>query len=319
MSQVVRPRRSVLYMPGSNARALEKAKTLPADGIIFDLEDATAPDAKAAARELVCQKLRDGGYGRRELIVRVNGLDTPWGMEDVAAASQARPDAILLPKVESATEVERLEELLRQHRASEKTTIMCMLETPLGVLNAREIASSSKRISCLVMGTSDLTKDLHARHTALRLPMLPSLGICLLAARAFRVAILDGVYLDLNDTQGFKQQCEQGLELGFDGKTLIHPQQVEPCNEVFSPSPREVEFSRRVIQAHRDAERQGRGVVLVDGKLIENLHVENARRLVATAEAIDALAADAKGSLKKTPSVPRLPIVERALESGVSF
>jgi citrate lyase subunit beta/citryl-CoA lyase len=283
----VRPRRSVLYMPGSNARAQEKAKSLPCDGIIFDLEDATAPDAKAAARETVCQSVQAGGYGGRELIIRVNGLDTPWGREDVVAASKAGPDAILLPKVERAEQVAELEALMLQHGAPAKTSIECMMETPLGILNAKEIAGASRRISCLVLGTSDLTKDLHALHTRERLPMLTSLALCLLAGRAYGLAILDGVFLDLADADGFKASCIQGLELGFDGKTLIHPSQVEPCNEVFSPAPAEIEQARKIIVAHEQAQKEGKGVVLVDGKLIENLHVENAKRLVGMAEAIE--------------------------------
>jgi citrate lyase subunit beta / citryl-CoA lyase len=286
----VRPRRSVLYMPGSNARAQEKAKSLPCDGIIFDLEDATAPDAKGAARETVCKSVSEGGYGGRELIIRVNGLDTPWGKDDVIAASKASPDAILLPKVERAEQVKELESLMLQHGAPAKTSIQCMMETPLGILNAKEIAGASRRISCLVMGTSDLTKDLHARHTRERLPMLASLALCLLAARAYGLAILDGVYLDLKDEEGFKAACVQGLELGFDGKTLIHPSQVEPCNAVFSPSAEEIEHARKIIAAYQAAEKEGKGVVLVDGKLVENLHVENAKRLVGMMEAIEKMA-----------------------------
>jgi citrate lyase subunit beta/citryl-CoA lyase len=274
-------------MPGSNARAQEKAKSLACDGIIFDLEDATAPDAKAAARETVCASIQGGGYGGRELIVRVNGLDTPWGRDDVAAAAKAGPDAILLPKVERPEQVKELEALMLQHGAPAKTAIECMMETPLGILNAKEIAGASRRIACLVLGTSDLTKDLHARHTRERLPMLTSLALCLLAARAYGLAILDGVYLDLNDAEGFKASCVQGLELGFDGKTLIHPSQIDPCNEVFSPSATEIEQARKIIAAHEQAEKEGKGVVLVDGKLVENLHVENAKRLVGMAEAID--------------------------------
>ncbi len=289
MAMLVRPRRSVLYMPGSNARAQDKAKTLPADGIILDLEDATAPDAKAAAREQVCKSVREGGYGKRELIIRVNGLDTPWGAEDVAAAAQAGPDAILVPKVERPEQVLEVERRMLEHNAPAKTTIWCMMETPLGILNAREIAGASRRVACLVMGTSDLTKDLHAHHTPQRLPMLTSLGICLLAARAYGLSILDGVYLELGNEEGFRAACVQGLELGFDGKTLIHPNQVAPCNEVFSPSVAELEQARRIIAAHGEAEKQGKGVVVLDGKLVENLHVENARRQVLLAESIEQL------------------------------
>lgn len=289
MPATVRPRRSVLYMPGSNARAQEKAKTLPADALILDLEDATAPDAKAAARDQVCASVHGGGYGGKELVIRINGLDTPWGTDDLAAACGAGPDAVLVPKIETADQVAAVEQAMVRHGAPERTAVWCMMETPLGILNAKEIAGSSKRLACLVMGTSDLTKDLHALHTHLRLPMLTALGVCLLAARAHGLAILDGVYLDLKDEAGFRDACRQGLELGFDGKTLIHPSQVEPCNEIFAPSPAEVEQAHKIIAAHATAEREGRGVLVVDGRLIENLHVENARRLVALADAIAAM------------------------------
>jgi citrate lyase subunit beta / citryl-CoA lyase len=287
--RVVHPRRSVLYMPGSNARAQDKARSLPADGLILDLEDATAPDAKAQARDVACKNVRDGGYGRRELAVRINGLDTPWGRDDLEAASQAGPDAVLVPKVESAQQVAEVERLMVKYGTPDRTAIWCMLETPLGILNAKEIAGSSRRLACLVMGTSDLTKDLHALHTPLRLPMLTSLGLCLLAARAFGLAILDGVYLDLKDEEGFRASCHQGLEMGFDGKTLIHPDQVGPSNEIFAPSPAELERAYRIIAAHAEAKKEGKGVVVVDGRLVENLHVDNARRLVALADAIAAM------------------------------
>jgi citrate lyase subunit beta / citryl-CoA lyase len=293
MAIPVRPRRSVLYMPGSNARAQDKAKTLAADGIILDLEDATAPDAKAAARELVAKSVREGGYGKRELIIRINGLDSPWGKEDVAAAAQAGPDAILVPKVEHPEQVLEVERRMLEHNAPAKTTIWCMMETPLGILNAREIAGASRRTTCLVMGTSDLTKDLHAQHTSQRLPMLTSLGICLLAARAYGLSILDGVYLELANEAGLREACTQGLELGFDGKTLIHPNQLAICNEVFSPSAAELDQARRIIAAHAEAEKQGKGVVVLDGKLVENLHVENARRIVQLSQAISQLAGGA--------------------------
>jgi citrate lyase subunit beta/citryl-CoA lyase len=287
----LRPRRSVLYMPGSNARAQEKAKTLPADALILDLEDATAPDAKVAARKQVCKSVRESRDGRKELIIRVNGLDTPWGKEDLAAACQVGPDAILIPKVESAHQVFEVEHMMAHLGAPDRTAIWCMMETPLGILNVKKIANSSKRLACLVMGTSDLTKDLHALHTPLRLPMLSSLSVCLLAARAYGLNILDGVYLDLKDEAGFRAACRQGLELGFDGKTLIHPSQVEPCNEIFAPSAAEVAQARRIIAGFAEAEAQGKAVVVVDGKLVENLHVENAKRVVALAEAIAAMRA----------------------------
>ncbi len=288
-----RPRRSVLYMPGSNARALEKAKTLPADALILDLEDAVAPDAKSEARAQVCDAIRNGGYGGREMVIRVNGADTPWGDDDLTAAAAAGPDAILLPKVESAQMVLDAEQKMDAAGAPGTTKLWCMMETPRGILHAEEIAGASDRLACFVMGTSDLTKDLQARHTHLRLPMLPSLALCLLAARAEELAILDGVYLDLKNETGFGDACMQGLELGFDGKTLIHPSQVGPANDVFGPSPDEVEFSRRIIDAFAEADAEGKAVVVVDGKLVENLHVENAKRIVGLADAIGRLEQDA--------------------------
>ena len=288
MTAEIRPRRSVLYMPGSNGRALEKAKTLAADSLILDLEDAVAPDAKAAAREQVASAVAAGGYGGRELIIRVNGLDTPWGEDDLVAAATAAPDAVLLPKVESAEMVQVAARLLDGQAVPDHTKIWCMMETPRGILHAEEIAGASKRLGCFVMGTSDLTKDLHARHTQAREPMLTSLAICLLAARAEGLSIVDGVYLDLENAEGFEASCRQGLELGFDGKTLIHPKQIEAANRVFAPDEAEVAQSRKIIAAFAEAEAQGKAVAVVDGKLVENLHVVNARRLVALAEAIAA-------------------------------
>jgi len=285
----VRPRRSVLFMPGSNARALDKARALPADGLIFDLEDAVAPDAKTMAREQIAAALKLGGYGGRELIVRINGLGTPWGFDDLAMMAKSTAHAILIPKVESAQMVQEVDKRLADASAPASLSIWCTMETPLGILHAEEIAASSRRIECLVMGTSDLTNDLHAAHTRERLPMLTSLGLCLLAARAFALGILDGVYLDLADDDGFAHSCVQGKELGFDGKTLIHPKTIAKANEVFTPSPDEVAWSRKLIAAHADASRAGKGITVVDGKLIENLHVENAKRLVALADAIKAL------------------------------
>jgi citrate lyase subunit beta / citryl-CoA lyase len=282
----IRPRRSVLYMPGSNARALDKGRSLPADGLILDLEDAVAPDAKATARDQIGAAVKAGGYGRREIIIRVNGLDGPWGQADVAMAARSGADAILLPKVESANEVHALDQLMQRGGAPSDMAIWCMIETPLGVLRSAEIAATGGRLACFVMGTSDLAKDLQASHTRERLPLLTSLGLCVLAARAYRLAILDGVHLDLNDDAGFAESCRQGRELGFDGKTLIHPKTIEAANRAFAPSEAELEFSRRVIQAHAEATAAGKGVVVVDGRLVENLHVENARRLVALGEAI---------------------------------
>ena len=276
----------MLYMPGSNARALEKGRGLDADALILDLEDAVAPDAKQVAREQVVAAVKEGGYGHREILVRSNGLNTPWGYDDIVAAATSGADAVLLPKVDSADMVRQAESILDSAGAPDSMAIWCMMETPRGMLRAEEIADASPRLGGFVMGTSDLTKDLHARHTAMRLPMITSLGLCLLAARAAGIAILDGVYLDLSDADGFTESCVQGAELGFDGKTLIHPKQLASANEAFAPSEDEVAFSRKIIEAHAAAEAEGKGVLVVDGKLIENLHVENAKRLVALAEAI---------------------------------
>lgn len=292
MTATARPRRSMLYMPGSNPRVLEKAKGLAADALILDLEDAVAPDAKATARQQVVAATKAGGYGYRELLIRTNPLSSPWGFEDLRAAAKSGADAVLLPKVESASMVHEAIAVLDSAGAPDDLAVWCMMETPRGILRAEEIADSSNRLGGLVMGTSDLTNDLHARHTPDRLPMLPSLGLCLLAARATGVAIIDGVFLDLGDAEGFAASCVQGVELGFDGKTLIHPKQLGPANDAFAPSAEEVAWSRKIIGAFEAATAEGKGVVLVDGKLIENLHVENAQRLVALADAIASASAE---------------------------
>ncbi len=276
-------------MPGSNARALEKAKTLPADGLILDLEDAVAPDAKVAARDQVCAAVVEGGYGQREVAIRVNGLDTAWSRDDIATASGAAPHAILLPKVESAATVREFESLLAACGAPAETTMWFMIETPLGVLRAEEIAGASNRAACFVMGTNDLTKDIQAIHTATREPMLTSLSLCILAARAHGLAILDGVHNELQDEDGFRQACNQARALGMDGKTLIHPRQIAPCNEAFAPSDAELESAHKIVAAFAEAEAEGKGVVVVDGRLIENLHVDNAKRLIALKRAIETL------------------------------
>ena len=293
MTAAARPRRSVLYMPGSNARALEKGRSLPADGLILDLEDAVAPDAKETARDQIVAALKEGGYGKREIAVRVNPLDSPWGQDDVKAMATSGADAILLPKVETAAMIHELEKLMDAAGAPKSMGIQCMMETPLGMLNAQEVAGASQRINCLVMGTSDLVKDLQAAHTPQRLPVLTSLGLCILAARAYGIAITDGVHLDLSDDEGFAAQCVQGKDLGFDGKTLIHPKTIAKANEVFAPSQGEIDWSHKIIAAHAEAAAEGKGVVVVDGKLVENLHVENAQRLVALSEAIKELEAAA--------------------------
>ena len=283
----IRPRRSVLYLPGSNARALAKAPTLPVDGLILDLEDAVAPDAKALARTMVAEAVAAGGHGRRELTVRVNGLGTEWGAADLAAIARSGLDAVVLPKVEDVATVERAADLLDRAGARADLPLWCMIETPRGVLRAEAIADHP-RVACLVMGTSDLTADLHARHTADRLPLLAALGHCLLAARAAGIAILDGVQLDLQDRAGFERACVQGLELGFDGKTLIHPGQIEPANRIFAPSAEALERARRIVAAFEQAATEGRGLVVLDGRLVENLHVAEARRQIAIADAIAA-------------------------------
>ncbi|MHA1113059.1 MAG: HpcH/HpaI aldolase/citrate lyase family protein [Alphaproteobacteria bacterium] len=291
MATDARPRRSVLYMPGSNARALEKAKSLAADGLIFDLEDAVTPDAKDEARKLVREAAASGAYGRREVIIRVNGLDTPWFHADLAAVANAGADAVLLPKVESADAARIAERILVANGAPEDMSIWCMMETPFGILHAEEIAGATPRMGALVMGTSDLAKDTHARHTTERLPMMASLNLCVLAARAHGLAALDGVYLDLNDDAGFAAACGQGVELGFDGKTLIHPKTIGAANAAFAPDADEIAWARKIIAAHEAAAAEGKGVVVVDGKLVEILHVIEARRAVALADAIAELEA----------------------------
>jgi citrate lyase subunit beta/citryl-CoA lyase len=290
MADTVRPRRSVLYMPGANTRALEKARTLPADALIFDLEDAVAPDAKEAARDTVVAAARSRGYGRREIVIRANGLATPWGREDIMAIATSGADAVLVPKLESAADVAAVIELLDEAGAPPSMAIWGMMETPRGVLRAEEIASAAPRLACFVMGTNDLVKDLRARHTPLRLPMLVALGTAMLAARASGMAILDGVYNDIQDSAGFRAACVQGLEMGFDGKTLIHPSQVGPCNEVFAPTAADLDMARRIVAAFETARAAGKGVVTVDGRMIENLHVEQAERQLALARAIAELA-----------------------------
>ncbi|UYN95134.1 MAG: CoA ester lyase [Enhydrobacter sp.] len=293
MASKVRPRRSVLYMPGANTRALEKARTLPADALIFDLEDAVAPDAKAAARANVVAAARSRGYGGREIVIRCNGLGTQWGKDDVAAVAGSGADAVLVPKVESAADVAAVVGLLEAAGAPQSMAVWAMMETPRGILRAGEVAGSHPRLQLFVMGTNDLVKDMGARHTPLRLPMITALGLCMLAARAHGLTILDGVYNDIQDTEGFKAVCRQGLEMGFDGKTLIHPGQVEPCNEIFAPSAAELEMAGKIVTAFKAAQAEGRGVATVDGRMIENLHVEQAERALALAAAIEELRAAA--------------------------
>nr|CTQ91709.1 L-malyl-CoA/beta-methylmalyl-CoA lyase (EC 4.1.3.-) [Kibdelosporangium sp. MJ126-NF4] len=271
----------MLYMPGANERALEKAKTLPADALILDLEDAVHPDSKVDARRRVCEAAASGEYGKREVTIRVNGFGTQWHADDLRAAAAAGPDAVVVPKVNSAAEVHAIERALEAGGAPDKTTIWAMVETPIAMLHAHDIATASERLSVLVMGTNDLAKELRADHVPGRAPLLTGLSLCLLAARAADKDILDGVYNDVKDLEGFEAECLQGKRFGFDGKTLIHPGQVEPCNRVFSPTAEEIDYSRRVVEAFENA---GRGVVTVDGRMIENLHVDNARRILAVAD-----------------------------------
>jgi citrate lyase subunit beta/citryl-CoA lyase len=288
----IRPRRSVLYMPGSNGRALEKAKTIGADALILDLEDAVAPEQKELARAQVAGAIKSGGYGKRELVVRVNALSTPWGREDIAVAAAVGADAVLIPKVSTPGDIMKAAKELRESGAPEKTRLWAMMETPQAILNAdaivRTAGDPASRLSLLVMGTNDLAKESRARLTKGRTPMLAWLSICVLAARAHGAEILDGVYGDIADEAGFRAECEQGRDLGMDGKTLIHPNQVAICNDVFAPASAEIEWSRRIIAAFELPENRDKGAISLDGRMVERLHADIARRTVAVAEAIAA-------------------------------
>jgi citrate lyase subunit beta/citryl-CoA lyase len=287
-----RPRRSVLYMPGSNARAIEKARTLPADGVILDLEDAVAPDAKAEARRQVTEAVKAGGFGAREVFVRVNGIDTPWHADDMAAVAHAGADAILVPKIGKVEQLERVGQRLLDMKVGLKTRVWAMIETPEAIFNINALAAeahdSETRLAGIVMGTNDLAKETRARLIPGRQPMLSWLMRCLLAAHAHGIDILDGVYNDLGDTAGFEAECAQARDMGFDGKTLIHPNQIEPCNRVLSPSADEVAQARKMIAAFDLPENKGKGVVQVDGRMVERMHAEMARRTVEIADAIAA-------------------------------
>jgi len=284
----IRPRRSVLYMPGSNARALEKAATLPADALILDLEDAVAPEAKDLAREQVCAAVKAKRFGKREVIIRVNGLDTEWGHDDMEAACDAAPDAILVPKINDLVDVEHAD----QHMdAPDSCALWLMIETPFAIFKANEIASAQGRLSCLVMGTNDLVKELRAQHSPGREALLASLNLTVLAARAHGLTVIDGVFNEIADTAGFEAVCRQGRALGFDGKTLIHPSQIEGCNNIFSPDPQEVARARAILAAFEKPENKGKGAIALDGRMVELLHAEIAKQTVALADAIDALGA----------------------------
>jgi citrate lyase subunit beta / citryl-CoA lyase len=277
-----RPRRSVLYMPGANDRALEKAKTLDADALILDLEDSVAPEAKADARARVAAAVKAQGYGRRELVIRINGLDTPWGADDMAAAAAAGPDAILVPKVSRGADVAHAVLLMKD--APSHTRLWVMMETPLAILKAEEIAGAERRLACLVLGTNDLVKETRASAGQERFALLPMLSGCVLAARAHGLDVIDGVFNDFRDEVGFRAECQQGRLLGMDGKTLIHPGQIAACNDVFSPSADEVAWAQKIIAAFRLPENAAKGVITVEGKMVERLHLAMAERVAAIAD-----------------------------------
>ncbi|GGD08401.1 HpcH/HpaI aldolase/citrate lyase family protein [Nocardioides daphniae] len=280
------PLRSVLYMPSSNERALEKAKSIPCDGLILDLEDAVAPDAKVEARGKAVAAVKSGEYGRRTVTIRVNGIGTQWHDDDIVAASQAGPAAIVVPKVNSAAEVQQLVAAMEAAGAPEHTKLWAMVETPIAILDCLAIAQASPRLGAFVLGTNDLVKELYAEHVPGRAPILPSLHTALLAGRAAGIAVIDGVYNDVKNTEGFLAECEQGRQMGFDGKTLIHPGQVEGANAAFAPSEEAVEDARGLIEAFESSDG---GVVTYKNKMVENLHVESAKRTLAIHEAITAL------------------------------
>lgn len=280
------PYRSVLYMPGSKPRALEKARTLAADALILDLEDAVAPAEKPRARELVAEAVTTGGYGGKRLLVRINGFDTEWGEEDIARTAPTGPDAILLPKVETAADIQSAAERLERLGAPAHTRLWAMMETPRGILNAASIAAAHPRLQGFVLGTNDLVKDLGAAHTPDRTPLIASLSLCLLAARAEGLVCVDGVYNAFQDQEGLRAVCIQGRDMGFDGKTLIHPDQLDVTNEVFAPSPEDIALAETQVAAFEEAQARGEGVAVVNGRIVENLHVVTARRLLARAAAI---------------------------------
>lgn len=280
MPKHIRPRRSILYVPGDKPRAIDKARTLPCDAIIFDLEDAVAPEAKETARRTIAEAVRAGGYGRRELILRVNGIASDWLADDCALAAELPVDGVLIPKVEDEGAVRHIEALVPDK------AIWCMIETPLGVLRAGQIGGASDRLAGFVAGTNDLAKDLRARHTPDRAPLLTSLSLILLAARAHGLAAIDGVHLGLDDMEGFEASCRQGVELGFDGKTVVHPSTIEPANRIFGPSAEDVAKARAIVAAWAEARAEGKGVARIDGAMVEQLHVDEAQRLIALADRI---------------------------------
>jgi len=287
----IRPRRSLLYMPGNNARAVDKARTLPADGVILDLEDSVAPDSKPEARGQVAAAVKAGGFGHREVFIRTNGFDTPWFSDDLTAAAQAAPDGIVVPKISLPSQLEQIGQRLLDMHADQKTRIWAMIESPLAVLNVQSIAACAKdsetRLAGFVMGTNDIAKDTRARLVPGRWPMIGWLMNCIAAARIYDIEVLDGVYNNIGDAEGFAKECEQARDMGFDGKTLIHPNQIGPCNAAFTPSADEVAQARKMIAAFDLPENKDKGVVQIDGRMVERLHAEMARRTVAIAGAIE--------------------------------
>lgn len=287
MDPTNRPFRSLLYIPGSKTRALEKAQTLATDGIIFDLEDAVAVDMKVEARKFVADALRDLDYGNRALMVRINGFETEWAMDDLAEIMEVGPEAILLPKVYSAADIEKLSKILDGHAKCADTKIWAMMETPLAMLNARDIAAAP-RLAGMVLGSNDLIKDLGAQTSSDRHALLTSMGLCILAARAYGLICIDGVYNAFKDVEGLQVELDHGRQLGFDGKSLLHPAQLEPANETFRPSEADIELAKRQMAAFEEAEAAGKGIAVLDGQIVENLHIVTARALLAKAEAIAA-------------------------------
>ena len=286
----IRPRRSVLYMPGSNARALEKARTLPADGVILDLEDAVAPDAKSEARARVVESVQAGGFGHREVVIRVNGLDTPWGADDITAAASARPDAILIPKVQDPEQLVTVGRRLAELGTPVETRVWAMIETPLAIFAVKDIAAAARdpvtRLAVFVMGTNDLAKETRAALIPGRAPMYVWLSLSVAAAHAYGIDVLDGVWNQFQDQDGFLAECTQGVELGMDGKTLIHPSQIDPCNTAFSPPEAEIARARAIIAAFDLPENADKGVLQLEGRMVERMHADMARRTVALADAV---------------------------------
>lgn len=290
---MIRPRRSVLFMPGSNPRALEKARTLPADGIILDLEDAVAPDAKASARDAIAQAVTAGGFGKREVIIRINALDSPWWIDDVTMAGRVKPDGILVPKISSVADLAAIADRLSDINADMSVKVWAMIETSGAILHAEELAAASKdsemRLAGFVFGPNDIARETRIRMLPGRAAMLPMIIHCILAARLHGLEMLDGPYSGIGDAEGFWAEATQGRDIGFDGKTLIHPGQIDACNEIFTPPPEEVAYARRVIAAFQQPENASRGAIQLDGKMVERLHADMAKRTIAISDAIAAM------------------------------